>query len=207
MNLQSYEPRLQVLLFLTLSDGLSYDINRPQPTFHSVCILSGGSESFQVFGGRGQLPDPRQRFIAVGGCIGAERHDGFPAEVVALRERIDNHRGRPPPNGTTDEYGVVLVPVIHFGFDGRPGIGFLFGFRHLGAGAVFGGIRFFGVDAKQRAAGERSDAFGNVLRIAALTEIGDKRFCRSSVRGDGLSICPCTKQQGGKQSYKFCFHT
>jgi len=128
MNLQSCEPRLQVLLFLTLSDGLSYDINRPQPTFHSVCILSGGSESFQVFGGRGQLPDPRQRFIAVGGSIGAERHDGFPAEVVALRERIDNHRGRPPPNGTTDEYGIVLFPTLHFRFDGRAGVGFLFGF-------------------------------------------------------------------------------
>ena len=194
MNLQSCEPRLQVLLFLTLSDGLSYDINRPQPTFHSVCILSGGSESFQVFGGRGQLPDPRQRFIAVGGSIGAERHDGFPAEVVALRERIDNHRGRPPPNGTTDEYGIVLFPTLHFRFDGRAGVGFLFGFRYLGTRLVFGGIRFFGFDAKQRTAGERSDAFGNVLRIAAPTEIGDKRFCRSSVRGDGLSIRPCTKQ-------------
>ena len=161
-----------------------------------------------MFGGRGQLDDARQRFVAVGGSIGAERHDGFPVEVIAFRERMDNHRGRPPPDRTADKYRIVLLPILDFVFNSGAGVGLLFGFRYLGARGIFGGIRLFGFDAEQRTAGKRSDMFGNVLRIAAPAEIGDKDFLcsRAGIRGRILCISSRPAHQNGKQGHQFRFH-
>lgn len=111
-------------------------MNRSQPTFHSVCISSGRSESLQMSGAGGKLHDFGERFVPISRCVSTERYYRFTFEVIALRKGVDNHRSCPPPYGTANEYRIILFPIFDFLFDGGAGIGFFFGLCNLGARSV-----------------------------------------------------------------------
>lgn len=50
-------------VFNNIANGLSYDMNRSQPTLHSACISSGRSESLQMSGTGGKFHDFGKRFL------------------------------------------------------------------------------------------------------------------------------------------------
>ena len=43
----------------------------------------------------------------------AERNDCFPCKIVCLNKAINRPSGNAPPNGITDENGIIAVPVFH----------------------------------------------------------------------------------------------
>ena len=124
----------------------------------------------------GEFYDACQCFVAVGRSVGTERNDGLALEVVAFGKGADNHRGRPPPYGATDEYRIVLVPVLGFRLDGRTGVVVLFFLCYLCAFGIVCGVGYCGFDTEDVCSGLPGNFLCHALCRAAPTEIGDQNL-------------------------------
>ena len=66
------------------------------------------------FSSRCQFNDSCQRFIAICGCVGTERDDGFTCKIITFRKSAYNHRCCPPPYGTADKNCIIFSPRFVF---------------------------------------------------------------------------------------------
>ena len=165
-------------VFNNNANGLSYDMNRSQPVFHTSRIPSGRSESLQMLGVRSQLHYFGKGFLPIGRSIGAERHNNLVRKIIfrTFEERPYSHRCGMPPDRTAYENHIVIVEIFHrtvqFGTDTV----IQFFTSHLRTLVV---IRRIGIDCfytEYICTGSVGYSLGKVLGIYAPTEIGKKNI-------------------------------
>ncbi len=94
-----------------------------------------------------------------------ERHDGFPAKIVLIKERVERHRHIIPPIGEADEDNIVVFQILNTRgqFGTGPAINFFFG--GINQSLVRTGISPDGLDLEQVTSRCFADNGGNVLRV------------------------------------------
>ena len=77
--------------------------------------------------------------------MGAERNDLLSGEVVALQESENGHGRKAPPIGIAQDYGIVLIHILHFGRELGTGLGTKLFLGLVDADHIVRRVLFYGV--------------------------------------------------------------